>query len=422
MTRASARLAWLSVVVAAGALPRCVGERHVSLLDPGADAGLDVLSADAGVGAAGGFWGDAARGGGIRPLGAGGLEAMRASACVAWTAQRQPEPAVLTFVVDVSGSMNRRDPSGDGTLTKWQVAQPALRDAVDALPPAMGLGLIHYPNMATPPSHVPLDSSACVNVNALIAPLPLGPLGSVARRVIDASLEGTVPNNEGGTPTHDAYLIALRELARTSVPGRKYVVLMTDGQPTFDKNCVGTGQADYPADKAAIIQEIAAARAGGVGTFMIGAPGSEQTTTVGQDARPWLSRAAEAGGTALAVCSHSGPTFCHFDMVVQRDFGVGLREALTEIAGRVVDCAFELPQPPLGEVLDRNRVNVVFTTHDGTAFLISRDDSATCDDGWRYSGDGKRIVLCAAACDFVQADVGGQLDLLFGCATYDVVH
>jgi hypothetical protein len=70
----------------------------------------------------------------------------------------------------------------------------------------------------------------------------------------------------------------------------------------------------------------------------------------------------------------------------------------------------------------RRRRHRVFSSQSGAQFLISRSDGETCDHGSSYTEDGSRIVLCDATCQFVQSEVGGILELLFGCETIDVVH
>jgi hypothetical protein len=170
-------------------------------------------------------------------------------------------------------------------------------------------------------------------------------------------------------------------------------------------------------DEQPIIDEIAAARADGIRTFIISSPGSEENVSTGDHARPWLSEAAERGGTALEGCSHEAPDFCHFDMIEEGDFGRGLRGALANIAGQIVRCEYALPAPPPDEQLDPERFNVVFTPGDGETLLVLRNSDADCDEGWTYAPDGDSVILCEQTCEQVQADPQARLELLFGCAT-----
>jgi hypothetical protein len=217
------------------------------------------------------------------------------------------------------------------------------------------------------------------------------------------------------TPTHDAYRLALTAFQASSpATSPRFMLLITDGQPTLALGCMD-GPCDNATDVEVIIGEIAAARAGGIRTFILGSPGSEKTVNNTGDARPWLSRAAEAGGTAPAGCSHAGLNFCHFDMVQQADFAAGLRAALVSIAGQVAACSYNRPPAPTGEKLDPDKVNLVYRTGQGTNLQILRSSSATCTDGWYY-GDDDKLNLCSTTCETVLADRMAGLELLFGCA------
>jgi hypothetical protein len=252
----------------------------------------------------------------------------------------------------------------------------------------------------------------------------LGAEGSEQRTRIEVALTNTEPSHDFGTPTHDAYNFAVAELERTVVPrDQRYVLLITDGQPTFLENCIGSGLITEPVDETPIINAIAAARSEGIGTFVIGAPGSEVTASAGVDARPWLSRAAEAGGTARDGCQHTGnPYYCHFDMVEELEFGVGLRNALTQIVGAILPCSYLVPIPPPGQQFDPDLVNVVLIPAGAEPLLAVQSRQADCAEGWRFSADGREIELCGATCSTVQADPHTQIELFFGCATADIVH
>lgn len=391
------------------------GTEHVRLLErePITGAGGSV-----GVDAGGG------ESGGSRPFDAGGssrapdLRQLRKAACGRWTADSTPDPALLMLVVDVSGSMTFDDPTSNGMLSKWGVERPILSSTLDEFPPTLGVGVLFYPNKPTPANTMMRPASTCINVNAMIPVAYLGMKGSQQRYTIQRSLAGTEPNTQQGTPTLDAYLLALQQLGSTTLGGSRQILLITDGQPTFAEGCVGTGTLDVPVDETPIIQAVSQARRAGIRTFVIGSPGSEFGAITGVDARPWLSRAAEAGGTSRQGCSHTGPRYCHFDMVDEPNFGAGLTAALDDIGGSLVGCDMLIPQPPSpNERFDPNQVNVVFTRRSGEESLLSRDDSPRCTDGWQYSQDRRHITLCTNTCNAVRADAGAKLEVLVGCAS-----
>ena len=398
------RAACRRVVLAAAFLAGC-GTEHVRLLEP-PDSGTAKRDSGASKGDSGS----------ARPS---DLAALRRAACSQWTAESGPDPALLMLVVDVSGSMTFADPTSNGTVSKWGVERPILSSTIDGFPASLGVGVLYYPNKPTPQSATQRPASACVNVDAMIHVQYLGSRGSRQRYAIQQSLASTEPTTQEGTPTLDAYLVALQELGSTTLGGSRQLLLITDGQPTFAEGCVGTGGLDVPVDETPIIDAIAAAKRAGIRTFVIGSPGSEQGTITGVDARPWLSRAAEAGGTARQGCSHSGPRYCHFDMVEEPNFGAGLTQALTEIGGSITQCDIPLPAPPANQRLDQSKLNVVLTTGGGRESLVFRDDSPACanGEGWQYGANRDRITLCAKTCGAVRADPSARIDFIVGCAS-----
>lgn len=320
------------------------------------------------------------------------------AACAGQSAGAEAASSVLQLIVDTSGSMNQNAPGARGS--KWTVTRRAVLDAVNGMPSDTALGLIFYPN-------VPVDANPCFDQQTAVGIAELDNQGSQQRQRIQRAFQRQGPN--GGTPTHDAYRYALDEVSEAPAVGSRFVVLITDGIPTYALGCVGTGRQEDAVDTAPLIAEAAAASARGMRTFVIGSPGSE-------DARESLSRMAEAGGTAPAQCSHSGPNYCHFDMTRERDLGEGLVNALGIISGVALSCRYAVPQPPSGATLDPGKVNVLFTPPGGPEELIGQSLEAGCNDGWQYSDDQSQIRLCSSTCERVQASEG-SLTLQFGCAT-----
>lgn len=318
--------------------------------------------------------------------------------CAQETARGEAIPAVLMLLVDTSGSMGRNAP-GSGR-SKWEVTHDALLEAVDNMPGSTAVGGVFYPGMDTSPG------GPCFRERLAIPVLLLEEAGSTHRGRIVQRLGEVDP--EGGTPTHDAYQYALGRLQDADVPGDKYMVLITDGTPTFSLGCVGTGNVSDPVNPQPIIDEAASAFSNNVRTFVIGSPGSE-------GARDSLSEIASQGGTAPPGCSDSGPDFCHFDMTTEPDLGVALRGALEEITGQTVSCNYVIPTD---EDVDPSKVNLVFTPGGGDPEEILRDPSDTgCTSGWQYTNNERQIQLCGDTCDRVRADPDGRIDLIFGCDT-----
>jgi von Willebrand factor type A domain-containing protein len=319
-------------------------------------------------------------------------------ACAGEIAGAESAPAVLQLVVDTSGSMDQNAPGTSGS--KWTVTRRALLGAVEQMPGETAVGVVFYPDVAS-------GSASCFDDQIDVGIGRLDAANSAQRKRIQAAFQSQNP--EGGTPTHDAYRYAFENLAASSTVGARFVVLITDGTPTYALGCKGTGLIRDPVDSAPLVAEAAKAAARGVSTFVIGSPGSE-------DARENLSRMAEAGGTAPPGCSHSGPNYCHFDMTQKQDFASALAEALGTISGLALSCKYDIPKPPVGATLDPGQVNVLFSPSGGQRELIAQSAAGACSDGWQYSQDGTQVLLCGPTCDRVRASTG-SLELQFGCAT-----
>jgi hypothetical protein len=328
----------------------------------------------------------------------GGGRCFDGQVCAGESAGAEVAPAVLQLLVDTSGSMDQNAPGGRGS--KWTVTRSAMLDAIDGMPADTTLGVVFYPN-------VPNNNQPCIDRRAAVGLAPLAATGSRQRQQVRSAFQRQNP--QGGTPTHDAYRYALGQVGATAAAGSRFVVLITDGIPTYSLGCVGTGQQDDAVDPGPLVTEAGSALSEGIRTFVIGSPGSES-------ARESLSRMAEAGGTARDGCSHSGPNYCHFDMTQERDLAAGLATTLKAITGLALSCRYDIPQPPNGSLLDPGKVNVLFTPQGGAEELILQSPGQSCSDGWQYSAGSSQIQLCGPTCDRVRSSNGG-LTLEFGCAT-----
>lgn len=345
-------------------------------------------------------------------------ETLREKACAARTGEAEVLPTVLQLVVDTSYSMNDRP--RNATSTKWDITSDALETAIDGLPSTTAVGVLFYPNRSTQagrPQNEPRDIRECVNVNAMIPIEVLADDGSAHRRELERAIEDAGPN--GSTPTHDAYRYAYRNgMQASDLTGNRFMLLITDGAPTFALECTGGGGADDPQPTQPIIDDIRAARDEGVRTFIIGSPGSESVN--GVDVRSWLAEAAVRGGTARSGCSLYGPDYCHIDLSQNPDFAGALNAAFARILGQIISCSFELPSPPPGEVLNPEQINVIYSTGSGsTETLLGRNEDPNCSEGWQLDDDNK-LTLCPATCELVKANPQARIELLFGCDTVDV--
>jgi hypothetical protein len=345
----------------------------------------------------------------------------------------EPElrPVILQMLVDVSSSMTEPPPGPSTGRTKWEITRDALIAALDHLPAAAALGVSFYPNQTTPNN--PLgpasdDHSLCIDASADLPITRLGTKTSQQRADIVNRLNAiTIPLN-AGTPTHDAYRLALASvlnLANTDptyagIP--KYVLLITDGQPTISLGCLGYGREQYPVDPAPIISDIGEAFTNHqIRTFIIGSPGSEKVYVVdgGSDARLWLSEAATAGGTAdfQPGCTNTGaPTYCHFDMTTAADFDQALGTALQKITSSLAPCEYAVI-PPEGTVIDPTLVSVVYTDADSVKYgVVANQTTGDCTVGWRYADStGTKLEICRDTCQVISNDPFARVSVLLGC-------
>jgi hypothetical protein len=340
------------------------------------------------------------------------VDAVRRGECATASAPSRLLPANLLFTLDRSSSMAcnlppttdsvdcELDPTRTkaGEPSKWEITRGELVDAIALLPAQAVVGLSYFSN----------DDACGVHSTPSV---PLAPLGRAQTSLIEASLAAVTPG--GSTPLVGATVLAYKHLHTEAVAGRitgrRFVVLITDGEQS--ESCSNPTRCEGQAECTRLLvdEEVPKAAAAGIGIFVIGAPGSEP-------ARVALSEIARAGGTAPDACAPERGD-CHFDMTREPDFGRGLRQALSDIAGRAVRCEFPVPTFD-GMKIDLDRINIVYTPGEGERRVIVRDDRAACDDGadgWQYTEDEAGIRLCGPACEEVRGDPAAELDVVLGC-------
>lgn len=350
-------------------------------------------------------------------------------ACVGWSSEGENSPALIDFVVDTSGSMTDTAPNISTGDSKWAITSAALQTAIDALPSMTLVGMLLWPNMPTVANTntTGIDPANCVNEQAMVPIAALGPVGSDQRTSLASALASA--DVVGGTPMADAYNYALGSgMNVVQTPGARYMVLITDGQPTIQLGCMGTGQEVYPVDFGPVTQSIAGALAlqpplSPAKTFVIGSPGSEEQSSTHADGRSLLCQAAIAGGTPSAGCdlTCSGPPWCHFDMSSVADFATGFAAALQNITGQVLPCDFHITNVPSGQTVDPTQLNVVYKINGssdlGNIKLVDPSDpSCPQGNGWYLDpNDSTHIILCTNTCDLVHNDAGAVLNFTGGC-------
>jgi hypothetical protein len=92
------------------------------------------------------------------------------------------------------------------------------------------------------------------------------------------------------------------------------------------------------------------------------------------------------------------------------------------VEGAMLSCEWEIPPPPDDETFDSELVNVEFIPGGGTPMVVQKAASlADCGDapGWYFDDEANptRILACPASCAEFQADMSGEIHIVFGCKT-----
>lgn len=83
----------------------------------------------------------------------------------------------------------------------------------------------------------------------------------------------------------------------------------------------------------------------------------------------------------------------------------------------VLSCIYPPPQLASGQILDPNKLNIVFSQSSQpiVRYLIGlTEPNCPQGDGWYLNSDDQ-IVLCAKTCDMVMQDPSGTIDFRMGC-------
>jgi len=411
---------------------------------PLTDDGLDASGGS-------GMTGGEVLNGGHRPLTAEEVAALTSDECSQFDAPVEPQAPVLELVVDVSLSMGLdvygceptattcsaggtgggnggpgggqccERPTTEPTQEKWDLFLPAILTALDGIPDGAAVGMQLFPTGGGG-GFPGGGGGVCAAESGRVPIATVGAAGSTQRAALADMLN--TATLAAGTPTHDGLDAGQKELVAYTGPGKKFMILITDGEPTQTLGCVGSGNPPSTPDGIPqytdpIVAAVEAWKAAGVGTFVVGSPGSEiSQSTPPQDMRPFLSKVASVGGTGEAGCMIDAAPYCHFDTTSTPDFAAALTAGLAKITELVSDpCTLNVPSPPDGSSLDKDKTSVIVTSTNGTSQLIQRDDSpADCTLGWTWTGDAT-IELCGESCTQVKADVGAQVNASFGCET-----
>jgi hypothetical protein len=140
------------------------------------------------------------------------------------------------------------------------------------------------------------------------------------------------------------------------------------------------------------------------------------------------------GVYSMTMCPDAAQVGTVYEQLVTQTAGVSGDLCLQEfdpvfdaLAAGVVQqaeiaCDWPIPQPPPGQTLNKELVNVQYTQPDGTVVSLSKiPEGEQCDgrEGWHYDNEETptQVLSCPAACERFRT-AGGRVDVLFGCNTH----
>ncbi len=439
---------WLSVTAGAGALAATIhagcSAGHRASDDGGAATSGSTAS---GMTTTSGMGGQSATGG---PTGTGGAGTTVSSGsgfaeCAAFTKEAAQSPAAMLVVLDASASML--------TASKWTTAQLAIVSAIDKdVFDSMSLALLRFPTgTVTGPACVFNFQVTCGYTALPQVPLALaGPNKSnagmgVRSQIYNALQNGPVSSQDDGSPVYDSLAGGYLGLKAFGGVDKRILVLITDGgfsctslsgRPGYlDLN--GCSDWEIPDSVNALIKQNASDPNTPVSTFIVGVPG---TNTNGGKTGPFdnppypmllaLSTYAVSGapehvpadcakGAVYAQNGNLAGKPCHFDMSSGQFDVNALADAIAKIRGSALGCVYPLPDPPPGETIEPNLVNVEVTL-DGAVSTVPRraipSDKCELDGCWDFNASNEVEILGKSCVDLGKA-AKAKVDVVVGCET-----
>jgi hypothetical protein len=332
----------------------------------------------------------------IDPVPEGGIgDAMEEmDACAETKVELSTETPNVLLVVDRSGSMSL--PLVD--QSRWTTLRNALIDPTAGLVPAvqatvnLGLALYTGPDRgriglestATEPDPDWLETEVCPYL--VQVPIAMSNGAAIQAAYLPEQIR---PMSFGQTPTGEsieAALPALTGLDPALYPGRKVIVLATDGEPDLCED----GD-DEEGGRERSVAAIGAAFEAGVTTFVISV-GDE----VGEDHL-----------RELANLGQGFPADDDVDRFYRAEDATSLAQAFEDIVNGVRSCIFSLD----GMVTGDGHEGTV--TIDGTA-VVQNDPN-----GWRLNGPSE-VELLGTACELVKAG-DHTIDVSFPCGVIEPI-
>lgn len=293
--------------------------------------------------------------------------------------QTKPGDPDILIVQDRSNSMK------EGKPTKWAQVIGATEDVVVALD--LPGSRLHFGLMLFP------TDDAC-GVSAKVAV----PVGMDQGQWILNTLKETTPGGE--TPMAKAIELATAYYDTVKDDRGHYILLATDGEPNCEIRPCSSGKDCLPGEQCAYngpigncydpqgggaVRAIAAARAKGIMTFVVGI--SLRGTSVP------LSNMAVAGGTARVWPPPYYPVGNQWELEL----------ALQDITNDVVACSFSLLQAPTAKQEVIVKIDGIEVTHDPTH-----------KNGWDIDNYSRTLTFYGQMCEVLK-DQRGAVSVSYSC-------
>ncbi|MBI4705569.1 MAG: hypothetical protein HY744_31125 [Deltaproteobacteria bacterium] len=370
------------------------------------------------------------------------------ASCAKFSAEAEQAPAAMLTVLDMTASMQ--------TAGKWGEAQLAIVAAIDKdVFDSMSLGLVTFPSstVAGPACIYGFEVTCGVSALPQVAIAPAGkdksnaPSG-VRKQIYDYLVaHNPISSQDDGSPVYDAIAAGYKALKLYGGVDKRMMVLISDGgfsctslskpQRKAFTDLNGCQDWEHPDNVNQLITQNRTDPNAPVVTFIVGVPGSD--TNGGKtgifDNPPYpmllaLSTYAVSGSPETvdpgcdknAVFSQNGAPPakpCHIDLSKGQFDANVLAVAIAKIRGQALGCVYPLPQPPPGQEIKLDQVNVNVTLDGVTSTVPKRSDpNDTCaNDGcWDYTLQND-VELLGKTCLDLTAAAKAKVDILVGCAT-----
>jgi len=283
------------------------------------------------------------------------------------------KPAKLLLVLDRSGSMKEAPDGAAASTRKWDLVVPAVNQVITQTDAQVSWGLKTFPEGT---------GAMCACTDTIDVAIAAKNAAKVT-----AAVTATTPDGDG-TPTGQAMRAATKYLKSLEAAGdtdQKYVLLATDGEPS----CVNGSEVSQSTARPDAVSAVTEAVTAGYHTFVVGVSTNKTSATqalndmavAGQEARP-----------------DPNPLATKFYLANTKD---ELVNALSQITGVVLDCRFDLTDPPeAGE-------------HVG----VRLGDERIPPDSWSWSADKKSIEVSGEWCNKIKSGGADAVRVVYGCPT-----